>query len=256
MTAAGACGKVLLFCALLAARVAVAVECRIAVLGDSLVAGYGIPLETAFPARLEAALRARGYPCRVINAGVSGDTSAGGLARLSWVLAERPTHLLLELGANDGLRALPVTQLERNLAAIITQAREAGVAVFLVGMYAPPNWGSDYTTAFAAVYRRLAARFRVPLYPFFLEGVMGRPELLLRDGLHPNPRGVEEIMRRILPHIERWLEATRITPEHGPEGPGAGSGGGPRPGLPAERSGAHGRVPEPEKLLIHPRDRE
>lgn len=185
--------------------------CRIGVLGDSLTAGYGLPLEAAFPVQLERALRERGYPCTVANAGVSGDTSAGGRARLDWVLADRPTHLIVELGANDALRALPVDQLEANLAAIVEEARARGIHVLLAGMLAPPNLGADYARAFAAVYERLAARYGIPLYPFFLDGVVQRPDLLQPDGLHPTTEGVAEIVRRMLPPVLDWLAATGVS---------------------------------------------
>jgi acyl-CoA thioesterase-1 len=189
--------------------------CRITVLGDSLTAGYGLPLEAAFPAQLERALQERGYACGVANAGVSGDTSAGGLARLDWVLAEEPTHLILELGANDALRALPVDQLEANLAAIVERAQARGIRVMLAGMLAPPNLGPGYADAFRAVYERLADRYGVPLYPFFLDGVVQRPEFLQRDGLHPTAEGVAEIVRRIVPTVTAWLEATGVTARAG-----------------------------------------
>jgi acyl-CoA thioesterase-1 len=182
-----------------------AAACRLAVLGDSLTAAYGLPLEDGFPARLEAALRARGHDCVIIDAGVSGDTSAGGRARLDWVLADRPTHLLVELGANDALRALPPEQLEANLDAIVTTARGQGVSVMIAGMLAPPNLGDAYGEAFALAYRRVAERHGVPLYPFFLDGVAAVPELNQADGIHPNAQGVREIVARILPAVEAWL---------------------------------------------------
>lgn len=183
-----------------------AAACRIAILGDSLTAGYGVELTEAFPAVLEAALQRRSVACEVIDAGVSGDTSAGGRARLAWVLSDEPTHLLVELGGNDGLRGLPVDQLEANLAAIIEGARTAGVAVMLAGMFAPPNFGTDYTEAFAAVYGDLADRYSIPLYPFILDGVVSDPALMQPDGIHPNRAGVEEMVQRILPSIEKWLK--------------------------------------------------
>lgn len=201
--------------AALASRGTAAPACRITVLGDSLTAGYGLPLDAAFPAQLARALRAAGFDCEVLNAGVSGDTSAGGLARLDWVLAEEPTHLIVELGANDALRALPVDQLEANLAAIVGRAQARGMRVMLAGMLAPPNLGPEYAEAFAAVYRRLAARYGVPLYPFFLDGVVQRPELVQPDGLHPTAEGVAEIVRRILPTVTAWLEATGMTAKSG-----------------------------------------
>src|SRR3712207_3187380 len=140
--------------------------CRIAVLGDSLTAGFGVPVEASFPARLREALAGAGMACEVLDAGVSGDTSAGGAARLGWVLADRPSHLLVELGGNDGLRALPVGELRRNLESIITRAQAAGVAVMLAGMLPPPNLGQDYFEAFGSVYTDLAEAHDIPLYPF------------------------------------------------------------------------------------------
>ncbi len=186
---------------LLSGPPAAAGEPAIVVLGDSLTAGYGLAQEDAFPARLEAALRAEGHAWRVIDAGVSGDTSAGGLARLDWVLADEPGIVLVELGANDGLRGLPTEQLEANLDAILARIRAAGAAALLAGMEAPRNFGADYGAAFRAVYERLAARHDVAFYPFFLEGVAMKPALNQADGIHPNVAGVAEIVRRILPHV-------------------------------------------------------
>ena len=176
-------------------------EPGIVVLGDSLAAGFGLPQEDAFPARLEAALRAEGHAWRVIDAGVSGDTSAGGLARLDWVLADEPEVVIVELGANDGLRGLPTDQMEGNLDAILTRIAGSGAAVLLAGMRAPANFGPDYEAAFSAVYERLAAKHRVPFYPFFLEGVAMELDLNQSDGIHPNADGVAEIVRRIVPHV-------------------------------------------------------
>lgn len=193
---------------LLWAPAALADDCRIAVLGDSLAAGYGLPVEEAFPVQLEEALRAAGYDCEIINAGVSGDTSAGGLARLEWTLAEQPSHLIIELGANDGLRALPPAGMEANLDAILTRLGEAGVPALLTGMLPPPNLGRDYGEEFSAVFEELARRHDVPLYPFFLEGVAAEPELNQPDGIHPNRAGVEIIVERILPTVEAWLDST------------------------------------------------
>ena len=176
-------------------------EPRIAVLGDSLTAGFGLPKEDAFPARLEAALQAEGHAWQVVDAGVSGDTSAGGLARLDWVLADEPEVVIVELGANDGLRGLPTDRMEANLDAILARTRNAGSTVLLAGMRAPANFGPDYEAAFRAVYERLAARHGVAFYPFFLEGVAMEPGLNQEDGIHPNADGVAEIVRRILPHV-------------------------------------------------------
>ena len=184
---------------------AMAEACRLAVLGDSLAAGYGVDFADAFPAQLERALAGEGVSCEVLNAGVSGDTSAGGLSRIDWVLGDEPTHILLELGGNDALRALPVDTLEANLAGIIETAQAAGVRVKLAGMLAPPNLGARYAESFAAVYPRLAERYDVPLYHFFLEGAIEDPALMIEDGIHPNARGVAVIVERILPHVVTWL---------------------------------------------------
>lgn len=185
----------------LASWSAAADEPRIVVLGDSLTAGYGLPGERAFPAQLEAALRAGGHDWRVIDAGVSGDTSAGGLARLDWALGAAPEIVIVELGANDGLRGLPTDRLHANLDAILARIAESGAAILLAGMRAPPNFGVDYAAAFRAVYEALAEKHGIALYPFFLEGVATVPELNQPDGIHPNAAGVAEIVRRILPHV-------------------------------------------------------
>jgi len=187
---------------------AVAEDCRIAVLGDSLAAGYGLPAEAAFPARLEEALQANGFDCEVINAGVSGDTSAGGLARLDWTLAEQPSHVIIELGGNDGLRALPPEELEANLDAILTRLAAEDIPALLTGMLPPPNLGREYGEDFSAVFPRLAERHDVPLYPFFLDGVAAEPDLNQPDGIHPNTAGVEVIVEGILPTVEPWLAET------------------------------------------------
>ena len=176
-------------------------EPRIAVLGDSLTAGFGLPREDAFPARLEAALRAEGHAWKVIDAGVSGDTSAGGLARLEWVLADEPEIVIVELGANDGLRGLPTDRMEANLDGILARILKSGSTALLAGMRAPANFGPDYEAAFRAVYERLAARHGVAFYPFFLEGVAMEPDLNQSDGIHPNADGVAEIVRRMVPHV-------------------------------------------------------
>ena len=186
---------------LLSGAPSAAEEPRIVVLGDSLTAGFGLPAEHAFPARLEAALRGEGHGWHVIDAGVSGDTSAGGLARLDWVLEDAPEIVVVELGANDGLRGLSTDQMEANLDSILARIGEAGPATLLAGMRAPTNFGADYAAAFHAVYERLAAKHGVAFYPFFLEGVAMEPALNQADGIHPNAAGVAEIVRRILPHV-------------------------------------------------------
>ena len=182
--------------------------CRIAVLGDSLTTAHGLAVEDGFPAQLQRRLRADGYDCVVLDAGVGGDTTAGGLARLDWSLADRPSHVIVELGGNDGLRALPPEQMEQNLDAMISRLRADGVAVLLAGMLAPPNLGRTYGEAFEAVFPRIAERHDVPLYPFFLEGVAGDPQLNQPDGIHPTAEGIAVIVEGILPTVTDWLERT------------------------------------------------
>lgn len=180
--------------------------CKLAVLGDSLTAGYGVAEQDAFPVRLEAALRQDGVDCTVINAGVSGDTSAGGAARLDWVLGDQPTHLLVELGGNDALRGLPVDQLRSNLDQIITTAQARGVQVMLAGMLAPPNLGRDYGEAFKQVYIDLAHRHQIHFYPFFLDGAVMQSALMQPDGIHPNAQGVGVIVQHIMPPVAAFVE--------------------------------------------------
>ena len=180
-------------------------EVRILVLGDSLSAGYGLSTAEAFPAQLEQALRQSGQKVRVINAGVSGDTTAGGLARLEWALAEHPQLVIVQLGANDALRGLDPEQVRANLDAILTRLQQAGTQVLLAGMRAPRNLGPAYYIKFDLIYSDLARKHRVALDPFFLEGVALRPELNQPDGLHPNSRGVAVIVRRLLPQVQALL---------------------------------------------------
>jgi acyl-CoA thioesterase-1 len=181
-------------------------QARLMVLGDSLAAGFGLPAPQAFPARLEAALRARGHDIQVVNAGVSGDTSAGGLARLDWVLRQAsPRFAIVEFGGNDGLRGLSPAQMQENLARIVVRLKAAGVAVLLAGMLAPPNLGREYGGEFNAVFARVAEQHGVALYPFFLDGVAADPTLNQQDGIHPNAEGVERIVARILPYVERLI---------------------------------------------------
>lgn len=187
-----------------------AAPCRIAVLGDSLAAGYGVRVSESFPPQLEEALRAEGYDCVVLNAGVSGDTSAGGLARLDWTLGDDPSHMIIELGGNDGLRGLPITQLRDNLAQILERLAQEDVPALLTGMLPPPNYGQDYFDEFAAVYPQLSERYDVPLYPFFLEGVAAEPELNQEDGIHPTAEGVEVIVENMLPTVTAWLDKTGV----------------------------------------------
>ena len=179
---------------------------RIAVLGDSLTAGYGLAAADAFPVQLEAALRQRGHRVLVQNAGVSGDTSAGGLARLDWTLTERPALVIVELGGNDALRGLDPASTSANIAAILGRLKQAGVKSLLTGMRAPRNFGRDYYTKFDRLYPDLAQTHEVPFYPFFLEGVAGRPELNQPDGIHPTAAGVAIIVAKILPLVEASLK--------------------------------------------------
>jgi acyl-CoA thioesterase-1 len=182
-------------------------EQTILALGDSLVAGYGLAKEDSFPAKLQAALDAEGRDVRVINGGVSGDTSKGGLSRVDWLFADKPDVLLVELGANDGLRGLPPEDTEKNLAEIIERGLATDTTVLLAGMLAPPNLGREYGDAFNAVFPRLAERYEVLFYPFFLDGVAAEPSLNLGDGMHPNPAGVDVIVQRILPVVIEALDA-------------------------------------------------
>ncbi|MEI7871025.1 MAG: arylesterase [Alphaproteobacteria bacterium] len=179
---------------------------KLVVLGDSLAAGYGVKPDQAIPARLEAALKAGGRNVSVINHGVSGDTTAGGVERIDWMLADKPDIVLVELGANDALRGSDPASAERNLDAIITKLKAAGVTVWLAGMLAPRNYGPEYAAQFDGLYKRLADKHNVPLYPFFLDGVAQDPALNQADGIHPNPKGVDIVVERILPFITKNLD--------------------------------------------------
>ena len=178
---------------------------RVVFLGDSLTAGYGLAAAEAYPSLVQERLRDAGLAAEVVNAGVSGDTSAGGLRRLDWALDGDVKVLVLALGGNDALRGLSTGELRRNLAAIIERARQRNVAVVLAGMEAPPNLGRAYTSAFREVYRGLAAEYRVALIPFLLEGVAGRPELNQADLVHPNAEGAQKIAALVWPFVERAL---------------------------------------------------
>ena len=174
--------------------------------GDSLTAGFGLKRQDSFPSRLEMALRGAGHKVRVINGGVSGDTTAGGLARLDWLMHDNPDLVIVELGANDALRGLDPSGTRRNLDAIIRRIKQRGAKVLLAGMRAPPNMGSDYVEKFNAIFPDLARRNNVPLYGFFLDGVILKPDLLQPDGIHPNAAGVAEIVKRILPTVTQALK--------------------------------------------------
>jgi acyl-CoA thioesterase-1 len=179
---------------------------RIVFLGDSLTAGYGLAKEESVPSLIQARLKAEGYPYEVVNAGVSGDTSAGGLTRLDWSLEGDVRILVIELGANDGLRGLPTANMKQNLTEVITRAQSRAITVVLTGMEAPPNFGPDYTAEFRQVYRDLAKLPGVTFMPFFLDGVAGIPHLNIADGMHPNAEGARIIERAVWHTLQPLLE--------------------------------------------------
>lgn len=184
----------------------VAVRPRIVFLGDSLTAGLGLPREQSVPSLIQARLDMEGYAYEVVNAGVSGDTSAGGLRRLDWALAGDVDVLVVELGANDGLRGLPVAQMKQNLDQIVARAKERGVTVILTGMEAPPNYGAAYTSEFRRAFREVAEAHDVVFVPFFLEGVAGIARLNNADGIHPNAAGANIIQDTIWRVLEPLLD--------------------------------------------------
>lgn len=184
----------------------------IVVLGDSLAAGYLLESGEGFPDKLQAVLDAKGIPARIVGAGVSGDTTSGGLSRLDWSVPDGTDAVLLELGANDALRGLPPETTAQNLEDMISRLRARDIRVLLIGMLAPPNMGEDYAKAFNPIYGKLAEKFEVPLYPFFLDGVTTQTEMLLADGMHPNSRGIEVMVGKILPMVETLIEELRPTP--------------------------------------------
>ncbi|NNG04170.1 MAG: arylesterase [Inquilinus sp.] len=192
--------------------IAAAEPIRLLAFGDSLTAGYGLPPDEAFPVQLEAALRDRGYPVTVLNAGVSGDTTAGAFARLDWALTEGPDLVLVALGGNDGLRGVDPGATRESLDAILAKLDAAGLPTLLAGMYAPPNLGRDYGERFNALFPELAAHHEVPLYPFFLDGVAAMPGLNQPDGIHPNAAGVAIIVERLLPQVIALIESAGLAP--------------------------------------------
>jgi acyl-CoA thioesterase-1 len=204
-----------LLCNWLLAAVALAADAaptkpvRIVVLGDSLVAGFQLRAADAFPAQLERALGARGHTVEIINAGVSGDTTAGGLERLKWAIPEATDAVILELGANDALRGLEPARAKANLEKIIVELKSNGIEVLLAGMRAPRNLGGNYSAAFDAIYPELASTHALLLYPFFLDGIAFEAKFNLGDGIHPNGSGVAEITRRILPRVEQLIDRVR-----------------------------------------------
>ena len=180
---------------------------KMVVLGDSLSAGLGLSASAAFPARLKESLKIKGIDVDMINAGVSGDTSSGGRDRLDWSIPEGTDAVILELGANDALRGTDPKVTRAALTDILARLKARKVAVLLCGMLAPPNYGSDYSARFNAIYPDLAKSFGVPLYPFFLEGVAADAKLNQADGLHPTAEGVDVIVKNILPTVEAFLGA-------------------------------------------------
>ncbi len=180
---------------------------RIVGFGDSLMSGYGLGPGQGFPEKLQAALQKKGHDVVIANAGVSGDTTAGGLSRLDWSVPDGTQLVILELGANDMLRGIPSKVTEQNLDRMISRLKERGMEVLLAGMLAAPNLGPDYAEAFNAIFPRLAQKHRVALYPFFLDGVAADRNFLLEDGMHPNAAGIERMVERVLPAVERLVAA-------------------------------------------------
>jgi len=181
---------------------------KLVVVGDSLVAGYGLPPGFAFPEQLAISLKDSGYDITVINAGVSGDTTSGGLSRLDWSVGEDADIVVLELGANDALRGIPVEVTRQNLDTMINKLTKKGAKVMLAGMLAPPNMGPVYGEAFNAIYPELAESHAITLYPFFLDGVAAEPELNQADGIHPNTEGIKVMVSRFAPALETLLQKT------------------------------------------------
>jgi acyl-CoA thioesterase I len=187
-------------------------EIRLLMLGDSITAGYGLSRMEGPPARIQALLRERGRNVRLIDAGVSGDTTAGGRARIQWALADRPNAAIVALGGNDGLRGLPPAQMKANLAAILDVLAQRSIPTLLAGMLAPPNLGAEYGRDFANVFTSLAReRPQVVFYPFLLDGVAGDPRLNQPDRVHPTAQGADVIARRMLPFIETLLDRVRVS---------------------------------------------
>lgn len=180
--------------------------------GDSLMAGYGLNPGEGFPERLQAALKSKGHDVVIANAGVSGDTTSGGLARLDWSVPEGTRVVILELGANDMLRGVSPAIVEKNLDAMIARLKQRGIVVLLAGMRAAPNLGAEYQAAFDSIYPRLAERYGLELYPFFLDGVAGNPSLIQEDGLHPTAEGIDRMVARFMPTIEKVLSGIAPAP--------------------------------------------
>ncbi len=178
---------------------------RLVGFGDSLMAGYQLAPDESYTAQLEMKLKAQGHTVTVTNAGVSGDTTAGGLSRIDWSVPEGTQGVILELGANDALRGISPEETEKNLDAMISRLKERGISVLLVGILAPPNMGHDFANRFNGIYARLADKHSVPLYPFFLDGVVTVAGMQLEDGMHPNAAGVAIMVERSFPIVVRFL---------------------------------------------------
>lgn len=181
--------------------------------GDSLMAGYQLAPTESYTAKLEEALKAKGQAVTIANAGVSGDTSTGGLSRIDWSVPDGTDGVILELGANDALRGISPEQTEKNLDTMLTRLKARGIPVLLMGMLAPPNMGAEYAERFNPIYKRLADKHGVPLYPFFLDGVASVSSLQLSDGMHPNPEGVSTMVERSMPAVESFLGEIQKQPK-------------------------------------------
>lgn len=208
------CHKFLIFCVFILGSSLIAVtgharELKLLAFGDSLIAGYGLPKKDGFSDQLEATLNHAGIRLKVINAGVSGDTSAGGLSRIDWALGANPDAILLELGANDSLRGIDPAITKMNLQKILTRLQKIGTPILFAGMIAPPNMGKEYGLEFEKVYLELAEANEVIFYRFFLEGVAGVPELNQEDGIHPNKEGVLKIVKKIAPFVIELLKRVK-----------------------------------------------
>jgi acyl-CoA thioesterase-1 len=198
-----------LMVALMTAAPALAQPIKAVVLGDSLSAGLGLSAADAFPAKLQKALKDKGIDVAIMNAGVSGDTASGGRDRLDWSVPSGTEAVIVELGANDALRGTDPAITRAALSDIVSRLKARGVAVLLLGMLAPPNYGSDYAARFNKIYPDLSKSFGVPLYPFFLDGVAADPKLNQADGIHPTAEGVDIIVKKILPTVEAFLGTIR-----------------------------------------------
>ena len=207
--------KFLIVCAFIVGSCFIAVtsharELKLLAFGDSLIAGYGLPKKDGFSDQLEAVFNEAGTRLKVINAGVSGDTSAGGLSRIDWALGANPDAILLELGANDSLRGIDPAITKMNLQKLLTKLEKTGMPILFAGMVAPPNMGKEYGLEFERVYLELAETNDVIFYPFFLEGVAGVPELNQEDGIHPNKEGVSKIVKKIAPFVTDLLKRVKL----------------------------------------------